>query len=75
MTISELIKDLQRLKKAHGDVTVVYSRYSDYGVMTPEEYCITKASPVKGSARKWMMRNYSNGCSVETEEVLYFIGN
>jgi hypothetical protein len=77
MTLRELIKDLQRLQKLHGDITVVYSRYSDYGVMTPDEYCIMKASPVRGAAGKWMMRDSGLGrnCPVDTEEVLYFVGN
>jgi len=79
MTLRELIKDLQRLEALHGDITVVYTRCSDFGVMEPDDYGILKAHPVRGAAGKWMMRaadiNWGPNLAVDTEEVLHFVGN
>ena len=75
MRISELIKALDRHKQAHGNLEVVYTRYSDYGVMTEEEITVQDAVPVKGSAGKWMMRSYPENFPVETAKVLHFRGN
>lgn len=81
MLLTELIQDLQRIRRKEGDMTVCYTRYSDYGVMEAanEDYAVKTAVPVPGSAGKWMMqRAWSKeleGPEVSTEKVLVFSGN
>lgn len=75
MLLSELIKKLQAVKKKEGDIQVVYTRMSDYGVFDDSDFDVKKAVPVKGAAGKWMLSSWPSGFEVETEKVLHFAGN
>jgi hypothetical protein len=77
MKISELVKILNGYKRKHGDLLVVYTRYSDLGVMDDSDVSLIDATPVKGAAGKWMVRSTYGGGPIPSdhEKVVYFAGN
>ena len=74
MLLSELIKVLQQHKKTLGDVEVVYSRYSDYGVLDADEINVVEAVPVPGAAGEWRMRMWAgrSGVPVRSQKCVHF---
>lgn len=56
LTLSQLIKRLQKELKTHGDIPVICDRYSDFRPVKDKEITIVEAIPVAGD--EWMQKDH-----------------
>lgn len=57
MTISELIKQLQTFQRKHGDLEVIYQRYSDYTELKDDDVSVVEAVKPMGT-EDWLTRTH-----------------
>lgn len=77
MVISELVKHLNKLKRKHGDLTVICTRCSDYTTVDLDEVTVVNAVPSLRGA-EWITRTHpsmSPGEKAQWQEYVHFEGN
>lgn len=74
MKISDLQKHLAALKRKHGDLVVICSRYSDFQRIEVEE--VTVKEGVERDDKLWIERSHSTmPADAKKEKFLHFDGN